>query len=243
MPVTFADPFRYTIFGFMNKNKAENKTRFDRRERGLVAGLQLKNAASDVLDMSHGKSGGVMDALNDVSKGIKTARNSSKVFDVVCKGVNFMSKLVNPILVVASGVRAWHADDKKSAAIKEGLSMAGMFAAEGAYKRFFGLGGHAAGYKNYKWATDAAKGFKNFMAKNKYLSKLPAGRTAAMLVGLGFIITSCSAFAIGGSAGKAIADRTTAKQFAKKHPELATVNADSKNTESTSSKSKINVQA
>ena len=217
MTVTFADPFRYTIFGFMNTQKAGNTSRFDRKERGVVAGLQLKNAASDILDMSHGKSGKIMGTLNGVSESIHTARETSKAFDILCKGVNFVSKLVNPILIVASAVRAWHAKDKKSAAIQESGAMIGMLGAEYLYKKFFGLGGHSACYKNYNWANKAANVAKNFITSNKLLSKLPANKFTTLLKGLGFIVTSCTAFALGSAGGKAIADRTTAVEYAKKH--------------------------
>jgi len=215
--VGLADAFRYTLFGFMNSKKAGNNTRSDRVERGAVATLQLKNAASDVLDMSHGKESGVMGKLNEVSGGIKTARNGSKIFDTLCKGVNFASKLVNPILVIAGIHRAYKAEDKKSAAIKESGAVLTMFGAEWLYKSFFGLGKHSAKYNNFAVTRNSASALKTFVTTNKFLSKLPSAGVLGLIKSVGFIATSCTAFYLGGKAGKYIADRTTAKEYERHH--------------------------
>lgn len=218
MSVGLADPIRMMIFSCMNTDKAKNSLRVDQKERGLVAGLQLKNAASGVLEMAQGKTGAVADGLNRVSGTIETARNSSKIFDGVCKGVNILSKLVNPILCVASGVRVYKSDDKKSALIKETGAMGAMFGAEWAYKQLFGLGGASAHYQNFKPIKAVVDAGKKFCASNKLLGKLPQGRLGSLVKAIGFIIASCGAFELGSRAGKAIADRTTAKTYALNHP-------------------------
>ena len=217
MTVVLADPLRYAFFCFTNSDKATNSMRVDQKERGLVAMLQLKNAASDVLDLSKGKQGKIAKGLTGVSTGIHAARESSKVFDSVCKGVNVLSKLVNPILVVASMVRAWKSDDKKSAAIRETGAMTFMFGGEWAFKSLFGLGGKTACYKNIKPVNAAVNAAKGIMSTNKYLSKLPANKVIGLLKAIGFIITSCGMFELGSKTGQAIADRTTAKAYAKEH--------------------------
>ena len=219
MSVSLADPIRMMIFGCLNTEKANNSLRADNAERGVVAALQIKNAASDILDLAHNKTGTVADGLNKVSGGIKTARNSSKAFDFVCKGVNFFSKLINPILCVASAVRAWSAKDKKSAAIKELGAMGTMFAVEYGYKKLFGLAGKTATYQNNKMLNQIVTSGKKFCQNNKFLGKLPQGKLGALIKGLGFIIASCSAFEIGGRVGSFVAKNTTAKEYAKDHPE------------------------
>lgn len=218
MSVGLADPIRMMVFSVMNTDKAKNSLRVDQKERGLVAGLQLKNAASGVLEIAQGKTGAVADGLNRVSGTIETARNSSKIFNEVCKGVNIVSKLVNPILCVASGVRAYKAEDKKSAAIKEAGAMGAMFGAEWGYKVLFGLGGKTAHYQNFKPIKTVVDTGKKFCASNKLLGKLPQGKLGSLIKALGFIATSCGAFELGSRAGKAIADRTTAKTYALNHP-------------------------
>ncbi len=214
-----ADPLRMVIFSCMNGEKANNNLRTDCKERGIVSALQLKNSASGAMDLAKGKSGAVAGCLNTMSDSIHTARETSKVFDCVCKSVNVVSEWVNPILVVASGVRVYNSDDKKSALLKEAGAMSAMFAAEGAYKSLFGLGGKTANYKNYKYLNDIAIGLKDFASKNKFLSKLPGGKLGGVVKALGFIATSCLAFEMGSRLGDAVAQRTTAKEYAAKHPE------------------------
>ena len=218
LTVSFADPLRMLVFSAMNTDKANNKLRVDQKERGAVAVLQLKNAASGILDYSKGKTGAVAAGLNGVSNGIHTARAANKAFDYLCKGVNIVSKWVNPLLIVASGVRAYKAEDKKSAGIREAGAMTFMLGGEWIYKKLFGLGGHKACYQNIKPLNSAVKGMRNFAATNKYLSKLPPGKLSCLVKALGFIITSCGMFEIGSRTGKAIADRTTAKMYANEHP-------------------------
>jgi len=212
-----ADPLRMCVFSIMNCGKANDSMRADTKERGLVSLLQLKNSASGAMDLAHGHTGKVANCLNDVSNSIKSARTTSKTFDLACKSVNVVSDLVNPILVVASGVRVYNSDDKKSALLKEAGAMSCMFAAEGAAKKLLGLGGRSAAYKNYKVLKSAANAIKTFCESNKYLSKFPSGKIGGILKGLAFIAASCTGFAVGGDIGKAIADRTTAKQYAETH--------------------------
>lgn len=242
MSCGLADPIRMMIFGCMNTEKAKNSLRVDQRERALVAGLQMKNAASGVLDLAHGKTGVVADGLNTISGTIKTARTSSKIFDKLCKGVNVLSKMVNPILCVASAVRAYKAEDKKSAAIKEGCAMGTMFGAEWAYKQLFGLGGATAKYQNFKPISTLINAGKKFCASNKFLKFLPQGQLGSLIKALGFIAASCGAFELGSKVGKSIADKTTAKTFAQKKAALEVQNAtqnetnkinDNKNSETT----------
>lgn len=217
MAVVLADPLRYAVFSFMNTEKANNSLRVDQKERGLVAMLQLKNAASDVLDLSKGEKGKLAKGLNGVSEGLHNARESSKVFDSVCKSVNVLSKLVNPILVVASMVRAWKSEDKKSAAIRETGAMTFMLGGEWAFKSLFGLGGKTACYKSIKPINAAVNAVKGVLSTNKFLSKLPSNKVTGLLKAIGFIVTSCGMFELGTRSGQAIADRTTAKTFAKEH--------------------------
>ena len=202
----------------MNTDKENNSLRVDQKERGVVAGLQLKNAIGGAMDLSKGKDGKVAGCLNGMSNSLHTARNSSKIFDGVCKGINILSDWINPILILASMVRVYKSDDKKSAALREAGAMGAMLGAETVYKKAFGLGGEKAMYNNYKTTRNAAKWARTFCETNKYLSKLPTNQLTGLIKAVGFIITSCSAFALGGMAGQAVANRTTAVTYAKEHP-------------------------
>ncbi|MCD8378385.1 MAG: hypothetical protein LUB59_06320 [Candidatus Gastranaerophilales bacterium] len=234
MAAGIANPLRMCIFSFMNGDKAYDSLRTDNKERGLVSILQMRNSASGAMELAHGHTGKVANCLNDISESIKAARSTSKAFDCACKGINIVSEMVNPILVVASGVRVYNSDDKKSAMLKEAGAMTGMFAAESAYKTLFGLNkGSEATYKKYKLLNNTADGIKKFCSSNKFLSKIPSGKIGGIIKGLGFIAASCSAFAIGSEIGDAIAQRTTAKDYAAKHA-LTKVSSDESNQETAS---------
>ncbi len=218
MAAGIANPLRMGIFSIMNNEKAHDSLRADTKERGLVSILQMKNSASEAMELAHGHNGRVANCLNGMSESIKDARETSKIFNGVCKGVNVVSDWVNPILVVASGVRVYNADDKQSALLKEAGAMSCMFAAEGFTKKMLGLNkGTTAQYKNYKFMNDIAEGVKKFCANTKYLKNISSNRIGGVLKGLAFIVASCGGFEIGSRIGKAIADETTAKSYAEKH--------------------------
>ena len=233
MSAGIADPLRMLIFSCMNGGKASNALRTDNTERGVVSVLQLKNSASGAMELAKGQTGAVATYLNGVSDSIHAARETSKVFNGVCKGVNVVSEWVNPLLCVASGVRVYNAEDKQSALIEETGAMSSMFAAEAVYKNLFGLGGKTATYQNHKFLRDFSTGFKDVCRHSKWLSRFPVGRLCGIAKALGFIATSCLAFSAGGSVGKSIADRTTAVEYARLHPEkhaLAQIPTDENST-------------
>lgn len=217
MTVGLADPLRMLTFSIMNTNKATNDLRVDRPERAAVAGLQLRTVLNDTIDIAKKKTGKIAGVFQGISHGIKSGRSASSTFDVLCKGVNFAAeRLVNPILCLASVVRAYNSEDKKSAAIRELGAMSFMLGGERAYKHLFGLRGLNASYKNIKVLNKGGQLFKTFVATNKYLSKLPSNGVFGIVKAAGFIITSCGMFALGGKIGKSVADKTTAKAFEEK---------------------------
>lgn len=218
MVAGIANPLRMGIFSIMNNEKAHDSLRADTKERGLVSILQMKNSASEAMELAHGHNGRVANCLNGMSNSIKEARATSRVFDGVCKGVNVVSDWVNPILIVASGARVYNADDKQSALLKEAGAMSCMFAAENFTKKMLGLNkGSTAQYKNYKFLSDIADGVKKFCENTKYLKNIPSSRIGGVLKGLAFIVASCTGFEVGSRIGSAIADKTTAKTYAEKH--------------------------
>lgn len=85
---------------------------------------------------------GLNKCANYVSKRIKTVLNtlddvakSDKVFNGISKTVDFAANHVNPLIVASSGYTVLTSDDKKSAIITEGGSLAGMFIGEGWMKK------------------------------------------------------------------------------------------------------------
>lgn len=207
MTAGLADPIRSLIFSGMNYDKAHNLARTDCAERGAVSIIQLGNSAKGVMNAAAGKSGAAADCINGVAETIKEARETSKVFDGVCKGANILSKMVNPILCLASVARVAHSEDKKKTGVKELGAMGLMFTGEGIWKRLFGLGGFTAKYSKYKWVNSAVNGVKKFLTTNKWLSKIPLGKWGTLLKALGFVAVSCSCFALGSKLGEVTADK------------------------------------
>ena len=205
MAACLADSLRFLIFSGMNLDKANTVTRTDRGVRGAVSAIQFGNSAKGALAVAAEKSETVAKCVDDVADIINGARSTSKVFDGVCKGANILSKMVNPLLCVASGVRVYKSEDKKSAAVKEGCAMGLMFTGEGIWKRLFGLGGHEASYKKYKPVNKAVTAGKKFVTSNKILNKIPAGRWGTLVKALGFVAVSCSCFSIGSKLGESTA--------------------------------------
>lgn len=202
MTANIADSLRFLIFSGMNFDKAHNIARTDCAERGVVSIIQLGNSAKGAIGAMAKKSDALATCVGEMSDVIKGARETSKVFDGVCKGAGILSKAVNPLLCVASGVRVYKSKDKKRTAVKEAGAMSLMFAGEGVWKRLFGLGGHTASYTNYKWVNSAVNGIKKFLTTNKFLSKIPLGKWGVLLKALGFVAVSCTCFALGSKLGE-----------------------------------------
>ena len=101
MAAGIANPLRMGIFSIMNNEKAHDSLRADTKERGLVSILQMKNSASEAMELAHGHNGRVANCLNGMSESIKDARETSKIFNGVCKGdklaFNGKSYLVNEV--------------------------------------------------------------------------------------------------------------------------------------------------
>ena len=216
MTACLADPLRFLIFSGMNLDKARNIARTDCVERGAVSIIQLSNSARGVLHAAEGKTGVAAECLNGVADTIKEARETSKVFDGVCKGANILGKMVNPLLCLASVARVARSENKKSTAVKEIDAMGLMFTGEGIFKRLFGLGGFTASYSKYKWINTGVNAVKKFLTTNKWLSRIPLGKWGTLLKAIGFVAVSCACFSIGAKLG----DKSANAMFGKKdnHP-------------------------
>ncbi len=83
----------------------------------IKAGAQYSNPAKHVLN-----------TLDEIAK-------SDKIFNGISKTVKFAADHVNPLIVASSGYKVLTSDDKKSAIITEGGSLAGMFIGEGWMKK------------------------------------------------------------------------------------------------------------
>lgn len=205
MAAGLADSLRFLIFSGMNWEKAHTVTRADKEVRGTVSLIQFGNSARGAVQEAAKHYNTVAHCVDDVAEVINGARSTSKVFDGVCRGAGILSKMVNPLLCVASGVRVLNSEDKKSAAVKEIGAMGLMFTGEGIWKRLFGLGGFNATYKNHKLISSVIDAGKKFFSSNKLLSKIPLGKWGTLIKALGFVAVSCACFDIGSKLGESSA--------------------------------------
>lgn len=210
MTVALANALRKGWFAYRNNEKANNVVRADRMERRATSICQDIGAADDVIRLV-GQTTKGSKCVNALTDTMKASEHTSKLL----QGANFIakwaSKLVNPILCVASGARVFAAEDKKSEGIKEAGAMLGMFAFEGVAKAATGI---AKTGKSYHTVS-------NVLGLTKLASKLPNNKWTGILKAAIFVAASCTGFALGEKLGKTIADNTTAKTFQEKKKLLA----------------------
>lgn len=205
MVVALANTLRKGFFAYTNNEKANNVARADRMERRITSYCQDIGAADDAIRLvgQTTKGSRCVDALTNT---MKASEPTSKLLEGASFIAKWASKLVNPILCVASVSRALSEEDKKSALIKEAGAMGGMFLFEGVAKAATGI---ASTNKVYHTIANGLK-------LTKLMNKLPNNKYTGILKAAIFVGMSCAGFALGGKACKAIADKTTAKDFQEK---------------------------
>ncbi len=215
MTVALANALRKGWFAFTNAEKGNNYTRADRLERKVTSYCQDISTADETIKVVKETTKGskCVDAL---ARTLNSSKKTSKLLDWSCKGAEFASKAVNPLLCVAAGARVLNAEDKKSSFIQEGLAMGAMFGVEGIIKSNLGLAGKSAKYVNNKFLLNLATKTKTFLATTKFLNKIPTNRLTGIIKAAIFVIGSCTAFAAGQKLGKVITKNTTEKDFQEK---------------------------
>ncbi len=121
------------VFGVRNTNKAANGD----IGRAPVPVVQSFNAVCDAA--KNGAANGFKTISKSANKIVKHADKlgaKAGVENISSKLFKTTSKLVNPLLCGAAGVRVLRDEDKKSALIEETAGLTAMFAGEGIYKAF-----------------------------------------------------------------------------------------------------------
>lgn len=168
--------------------------------------VQLFNTAGDLAKMNIGKvseqASAFMERVDDVGKMAGVSNAATKITSVT-------SKVVNPLLCVASGVRIFKDEDKDAAIIEEGLAMGAMFGAERVAKM-------ARGKVNTALKNGSLDGIiKNDTVKKagakilEKIGKMGKGQKIALFIAaeLLFVGISVAAFDIGKKVGKKITGR------------------------------------
>jgi len=109
-----------SIYCFRNIGKANH----GESERGFAASAQGLNSLSQTASS----------IANKVERLDSMANIGKNVGEKATKIAGLASKVTNPLLVGAAGVRVLKDEDKKSALTEEALAMGGMFASERMYK-------------------------------------------------------------------------------------------------------------
>lgn len=132
--------------------RSEEKAQDGNVARWPVAIGQARNAIVTAHDM-------ILSLDNSVSKTAQSATNAlakmtenKKVIQYGGKALKFLGDYTNQLIVASAVYDVWKADDKESAAIKNGVALSSMFLAEGLMKKHFGE------KKLFEIVSDAFKG-------------------------------------------------------------------------------------
>ncbi len=191
-----------TIYSIRNFGKAQNGD----VGRLPVALVQSANSMSQATQ-------NIINKVDDLGRWAEVGNNVGEAAGKVSK---FASKITNPLLVGAAGIRVLKDEDKESALIEEGLAMSGMFTAEGIYKVLNNTIKDGAGKtlkENQKLLTEGplAKGLKSLGEK---ISKMSSGKQKALLIlgELGLVATSIVSYNLFKNIGKKLTGRDRAEK-------------------------------
>lgn len=203
----------------------------DEPTRKFVSLAQLVNATNDISTRNIGVvsevAGKTIEKVDNISQSVFKAVGEKVPQANPLQGSKLSgiaSKVVNPLLCVASGFRIAKDEDKSSALIEEGLAMGTMFGAEKAVKNIKTPIEELVrvGYNNIDdVALDLAKSKKfctllnNKTAKNalvscaKKISKMSKGKKTMLFVGAELALMGASIFSfdMGKNLGYAITER------------------------------------
>lgn len=184
-----------------------------------IAGGQILNAAKGAANIARETKNATASGIISAEKTIKNLSEGNKVLGGAGKVLNFTADNVNPVICLAGAVKIACSDDKTDTAIKEGMALGTMFAAEGAAKRILGMsktknknGKYIAVereglYKKNAFLKKQAAALKDYCAVktfcNKSLKFLPG-----TLKGLAFAAASIGGY----KTGLAIADKIVPKK-------------------------------
>lgn len=180
------------IFCARNIDKAENQGRVG---RWPVAIAQANNIFKSVkkLDNSLGK--GARTASEILQKGAK----GEKLLDSTVKGLNVLSKNINPLLCISAGIDVLNSDDKVEAITTNTMSLASMFTVEGLMKKHLDncieIG--KKGILKAGTTNETLGKIVKSISKTKHSNKI-----SAIVSGVAFVIGSCTAYSVGSKFGE-----------------------------------------
>lgn len=192
------NPISSLIFSARNTDKFQNGD-IGRLPVAIGQANNVLLAAKDIqnpLGMAIRTTG---DVFEQVSK-------SEKLLEYAGKGVNFVSKHINPFICVAGGVKVLTAEDKGSALIEETASLGAMFTGEHFLKKY------AEQIHQNTGINKLAKAFDAQFLKSKPKLK---GKFGKVLEGVLFVTGSIISYAAGNKVGKLATSNIKTEALAK----------------------------
>lgn len=104
-----------------------------------IAGGQVLKAAEAVSDIAKESNNALAAGITSAEQSIRALSKTDKVLSGAGKVLNFTAEHINPLICATGAVKVLTSEDKKDAAIREGLGLGTMFVAEAAAKSVIGM--------------------------------------------------------------------------------------------------------
>ena len=176
----------------------------------IAGGQTLKGirAAKDLTIESGNMS--AADSIKAMDNSVVEAAKTNKFLKITGKLFDFISRNVNPLIVVAETIKVLNSDDKADAAVRAFLALACMFAGEGFAKRYMGMSytklkadgtretvKREALYHKNPFIEKQVDAMKDYCETKKLFNKISMKSAPGLLKGLLFVGASIGCYAGG----------------------------------------------
>ena len=202
------------IFALRRANKGLNAMEQDPlygSANVFIAGGQTLKGARAAKDLTI-ESGNMSaaESIKKMDKTVKVAAKSSKFLNVAGKVFDFISRNVNPLIVVAETIKVLNSEDIVDAAVRSFMALGFMFAGEAFAKRYIGMSyqtiengkrvtkQHKALYHENPFVEKQVNAMKDYCKTKELFNKCSLLKaTPGILKGLLFVGASIGSYAIG----------------------------------------------
>ena len=199
----------------------------------IIAGGQTLKGVRAAKDLAFGQTQSAAESIKAAAGTAKELNASNKFLKYTGKVFDYTSKHINPLICCASTIKVLGADDKEDAALREGLSLLGMFGSEAVGKSLLNMPKNVVNAdgtvktvprevakdnnriieKHVKTFVDKqTKALEDYCKTKKVLEKVPMKSLKGAAKGLSFVfLFSVPGYKIGGK----IADGILGKEGSK----------------------------
>ena len=182
-----SNPVASMIFCCRNVDKVEYENKMGRLPVAIAQANNVFQAVQELDNVVGTKAKNASAILRDFAK-------EEKAVSYVGKGVQFLSKNVNPIICVSSAIDVLKADDQQTALLTSGGGLGAMFLVESQMKK------HLDKVPKMKCMEKIVEHVMKFAKSHKCEKGLPA-----VAHGVAFVIGSCCAYSLGEKFGSVVA--------------------------------------